>query len=144
MFSEDVLQLLTVLFDRTSLARSNRVSKHWQRACQLKLRDMTAASISIQCAVRRALAVVYVTRLRVASFDRELYTSVEWPRKLLVAHHARNLCDHDLCSIQWAVDKLEYNSMQIDAPHRNYGSGILGALLFLSSLDLEQLDCLGV
>ena len=95
MLSEEMWQLPIVLFDAKSLARSICVSRAWQRAGERKMRDMIAASIKIQRAVRCALAVVRATRLRGARFELMLHGRVttrgglsDIPNNLWVAYHA--------------------------------------------------------
>ena len=155
MLSEEMWQLPIVLFDAKSLARSICVSRAWQRAGERKMRDMIAASIAIQRAVRGALAVVRATRLRGARFEQVLYDRdatggdlSEIPNNLWVAYHACVLGSEgefsEFITIQSAVEKLEYNGVPVDATPRNYGRGSLAALQFLSALDIEQLMCLGV
>ena len=103
------------------------------------------ASIVIQRALRGALAVLRVTRLRAARFEQELQSSDDIPIKLWVAHLALTIANHALgvCTIQWAVQKLERYGMRADPP-RSQKRGLLAALLFVSTLNLEQLTCLGV
>ena len=115
------------------------------------MRDMIAASIAIQRAVRGALAVVRATRLRGARFEQMLHDRgdlADIPNNLWVAYHACVLGSEgefsEFLTIQFAVEKLEYNGMPVDNTPRNYGRGILAALQFLSALDIEQLMCLGV
>ena len=121
MLSEEMWQLPIVLFDAKSLARSICVSRAWQRAGERKMRDMIAASIAIQRAVRGALAVVRATRLRGARFEQMLHVRgglSDIPNNLWVAYHACVLgSEGDFCelfTIQFAVEKLEYNGMPVD------------------------------
>ena len=155
MLSEEMLQLPMILFDAKSLARAICVCRAWQRAGERKMRDMFAASIKIQRAVRGALAVVRATRLRGARFEQMLHGRVatsgglsDIPNNLWVAYHACVLGSegefNEFLTIQFAVEKLEYNGMPVDKAPRNYGRGVLAALQFLSALDIEQLMCLGV
>jgi hypothetical protein len=117
MLSEEMWQLPIVLFDAESLARSICVSRAWQRAGERKMRDMIAASIVIQRAVRGALAVVRATRLRGARFEQVLHGRVptsgglsDIPNNLWVAYHACVLGSEgefsDLSTIQCAVDSF--------------------------------------
>ena len=155
MLSEEMWQLPIGLFDAKSLARSICVSRAWQRAGEHKMRDVIAASIKIQRAVRCALAVVRATRLRGARFEQVLHGRVatsgglsDIPNNLWVAYHACVLgSEGELCeflTIQLAVEKLEYHGMSVDNTPCNYGRGISAALQFLSALNIEQLMCLGV
>ncbi len=147
MLPDEMWQLPLVMLDATSLARFVRASRAWQRAGRGRMSDLSAAALVIQRSMRRALAVIRTTLLRGARFDQMLHDPdatddlSDIPINLWAAYHAYWLTYGP--EMQHAVDKLAYYGMPAPAP-RHYGRGMLAALIFVTSLDIEQLMCLGV
>ena len=166
MFCCRALQILAFGLDATSLAYSIRANRIWKRICGSRLQIMIDATVVIQRSSRVALAILHTTQLRAFRFKHALYTNgylCEIPRNLWVSHHAcifgsarvasnefwlahiSFACDSaNLFTLKWAIEKLTWNGMPVAAPLHNLGKGVLSALMFLSTLSLDQLICLGI